>query len=469
MTEETYDFKIEDWEIASTKKTLSYSFGFILSLYLLQAYSMFIFYFYEVEVGLSIGLVSLAIILFTIWTIVSSPLLGYLTDRSFKWSKKWGFRAPWIILSAIPALIFFLLLFMPPDIDAKSNPWAIFWYLLIVSCLFGTFFSIFRQNFYGSFANQFREDFERRRASALAFIFPGIIIFLLSILPLFIIVYGNRNSFTTAAIISVIIMAICLVFLIPGVHESEDAKMRFLKGYEDKEQISLFKMINIAFKQRSFTIILISSTLITIAIALNAASMIYFYKDVLGLPLYLSIFPAIVMFVAIFVSLPFWVSFSRKHGIVTTYILGLFLSGLAYIPYLWITTLEEAIIFAIFRGVASSCFTFSFLPLMSDCYDEVTLACERHQEATLIGIRTIFLRSSIIFQALVIAWIHIITGYNPDPGAIQNSLAIWGIRVHRALIPMILCFLAGFIMLIGYNLKGEKKETMKARLRDLGL
>ncbi|GAG68384.1 unnamed protein product, partial [marine sediment metagenome] len=51
------------------------------------------------------------------------------------------------------------------------------------------------QNLQGGFPNQFRGDYERRRASALAFIFPGIILFFMSILPLFIIEYGNKTSF----------------------------------------------------------------------------------------------------------------------------------------------------------------------------------------------------------------------------------------------------------------------------------
>ena len=109
------------------------------------------------------------------------------------------------------------------------------------------------------------------------------------------------------------------------------------------------------------------------------------------------------------------------------------------------------------------------LPILSDCYDEVTLSCGKHQEATLLGIRTIFMRSSIIITALIIALVHIYTGYNQDPNAIQTPLAIWGIRLHRGLIPMIFAFAAGAIMFIWYDLKGEKQRTLKINLRDRGL
>jgi GPH family glycoside/pentoside/hexuronide:cation symporter len=460
---------LRDWKIASTGKMVSYSFGFILSLYLLIAYNSLIFYFYEVEVGLEVELVSLAIILCTIWIIISSPILGYITDRPFKFSKKWGFRKPWIITSAIPALIFYFLLYTPPNIDAKSNQWLIFCYLLITSSLFGTFIMIFREHHEGGFPNQFREDFERRRASAIAFIFPGLILFFLSILPLLIIKYGDKSTFALTALISIIIMAICLIFLIPGIYESEEAKNRNFQGYEDSKRLSFLKMLKISLKQKNFRISLIATTLVNIAAALSSASGIYFFKDVLKLPLYLSVFPTIVYFIVLMITVPYWVSFARKHGNANTFILGIFLSGIAYLPFLWITTLEEAIFYSILQGLAYSCYTVMSLPITADCYDEVTLVCEKHQEATLLGIRTISMRSAIIFQALIIGAIHVVTGYNQDPNAIQTPLAVWGVRIHRALIPMVLCFIAFFVMLFWYDLKDNKLNELKASLRLKGL
>jgi len=469
MSTDDYVFDPKDWKIASNKKMMSYSFGFILTLYLFLAYNSFIFYFYEVEVGLKVELVSLAIIIFTIWTIAISPLLGFLTERPFKWSKKWGFRAPWIIIAAIPALIFYLLIFIPPNIDAKSNPWTLFWYLVITSCIYGTFLIMYNQNLQGGFPNQFRGDYERRRANALAFIFPGIILFFMSILPLFIIVYGDKTSFFLTALISIIILAFCLIILIPGISESEEVKARYLQGYENMEQTSFFKTIKVVFKQKNFTITIITFTLTNISTALVSASGIYFFKDVLGLPLYFSVIPSIIFFVTLMVFVPFWSSFARKHGNAKTYVVGLFLLGVAHIPYLWITTYWEVIIFAILRGIASSCAIFIVLLIASDCYDEVTLACGRHLEATLHGIRNVFVRSSLLFAVLIVGWIHIVTGYNQDPNALQTPLAIWGIRIHRALIPMILCFTACIIAIIFYDLKGEKKTMLKAKLHEMGL
>jgi Na+/melibiose symporter-like transporter len=149
--------------------------------------------------------------------------------------------------------------------------------------------------------------------------------------------------------------------------------------------------------------------------------------------------------------------------------LGLFLTGLSLIPFLWITSLEEAIIFSILRGFADSASYIVLLMILSDVYDEVTLATGKHQEATLQGIHNFFTRTAVILQAVIIATIHIVTGYNPNPHAVQTANALWGIRIHMALIPAICHLLAGIIILFLYDLKGEKQMILKNKLREKGL
>ena len=144
------------------------------------------------------------------------------------------------------------------------------------------------------------------------------------------------------------------------------------------------------------------------------------------------------------------------------------MSALSIMPLLWITTIEEYTIVSIFRGVATSGYLFMFQPIAADCYDEITLKCERHLEATLHGLRNIIFRGSAIFIAVILALVHIATNYDPNPKAVQSPLAVWGIRVHTAVIPIIFYVLA-FIVILFYDLTGEKKVAIKQMLREKGL
>lgn len=109
------------------------------------------------------------------------------------------------------------------------------------------------------------------------------------------------------------------------------------------------------------------------------------------------------------------------------------------------------------------------MPVASDNFDDVATVIGRRQDAALQGIRNFFFRIAIVVQGVVLTTIHIITAYNPSPGAVQTPLAIWGIRVHAGLIPAILMLVMSFIMWKWYDLEGEKKDEMVRKMREMGL
>ena len=460
------DIKGEQIE-APAKKMVFYSFGNIVSTFFITAYSTLIFYFYEVEVGLPVLLVSLALILFAIFNMISVPLLGYLTDRPTKWTKKYGFRTPWIIISAFPALIFYLFLFTPPNVDVKTNPWPIFWYMVLFSCLYNAFYSIYRMHYYGGFANIFRGESERKKANMINWLVASPFTILLTVLPYIFIVYGDRSTFVLTALISISIMLVCNILTIPGVTESDEIKNRYIQGF-GVDKGSYRELLGITFRSKNFMVSLCSFAGWIIALGISTASTIYFFKDVLQVPLQQAIIPSLVMYLAMMISMPILSRFSRNHDYTTIYLIGIILSLITYIPLLWITTIEELIVVFIIRGIATSCCVLMMMPMVSDVYDEITLACGRHQEATLQSFRTIIYRSSPLFEALVIGLIHIATNYDPSPNAVQSPLAVWGVRVHTALIPILLLIMS-IIMILFYDLKGDKKTTLKENLRKRGL
>jgi len=456
-------------EAASTKKMAFYAFGWVITAHLIVAFDSYIFYYYEVEVGLPVLLVSIAVVIFTLWTIIISPILGYLTDRPFKWSKKYGFRAPWIVVSAIPALLLYILVYIPPNIDVKSNPWPIFWYFVIISCIFEALFAVYRQHYSAIYPMLFRQDIDRKKSAVMTFLISNPIILLLSLFPIYIIVYGDRSTFIFTSLITAGIMAVCLALTIPGITESDEIKQRFLQGYRvNEEKIPFLKICGICIRNKNFMVSLISFALCYIALMLYVASYIYFFKDVLELPLTYALLPVLGSFIAMAISMPLWNRLSRKHDHSRIYMIGIILSAILHLPFLWITTIEEYTILSILRGVATSCFFFMLQPISADVYDEITLKCERHLEATLHGLRNIIFRSSAIFIAIILGGVHIATMYNPNPDAKQPPMAVWGIRVHTGLIPAIF-FIAAFVMMLFYDLKGEKSLVTKKMLHEKGL
>ena len=457
-----------EWEIASTNKMISYGFGYLIINYLLTAYASIVFYFYEVEIGMPVALVGLAFIIFAIWNMVNDPLLGYLTDKPLKWTRKWGLRAPWIVISSFPILICYYLIFIPPSVN-QENILIIFIYMVFITCLFDTFFSIYNDHIYGGFTNQFRSEYERRKGFAIILIVAGFGSMFMSLIPPLFIKYGDKSSFVLAALIVVISLAICNIFLFLGIKESEELKETFIRGYETSEEKSFFKTMKIALKRKNYIVILVAYTMVVTTQTLANASQIYFVKDVLRVPYSYVVFIALAGFMGFLISIPFWTNFAKKHGFKKTLVLCTFLAAISYLPTLWMTTVEERIFFTFLGGIPYAGYTVVIMPMAADTMDDVALMLGRRAEGTLAGIRMFFFRVAFLVQGVVIMAIHISTAYNPDPHAIQTSLAIWGIRIHAGLIPAILMFAISLIVYKWYDLTGERKESMLKELKAKGL
>lgn len=469
MSEEN-EIDLSEWELVSTKKMLSYSLGFVIS-GSFGTSSAILFYYFEVEIGLPVALLGLAFIIFAIWNMVNDPLAGYLTDRPFKWTRKWGMRFPWLLLGIIPATIFSFLIWMSPDAD-PSNPWPVFWWFIIMTCIFDTFYSIYTTHLNAGYTNHFRSDAERRRSSAINNIMGAFLGLFWGFIGPLVIVYGKKETFILSALISFFIRFVLLIFLIPGIRESDELKDRFLRGFEnnDKKEIeSYWKTIKKAFKRKNFTSTFLVYLMLSLAVTLYSASGIYFMKDVLRLPLYFSIYTALGGFLGFMLFIPFWVNRMNKYGAHNVMKASLIILTIAVTPILWITTIEEAIFFSFMGGIAIGAFTLSLGPVSADVYDECTITDGKHQEAMYEGIRTFFFRFALIFQAVIFTVMHLLTAYNPDPHAMQTPLAVLGIRIHMGLIPALLNLTAFFILVKWYDLEGEKKLAVKKKLRELGL
>ena len=125
----------------SKKGMISYGFGKFPSEFLNMAFGAYVFYFYEAEIGLESWMAALGYIVFALWNAVNDPFIGYLTDRPFKFTKKWGRRFPWVIIGGVPWILSYILIFTPPITDPQEGAWIIFAWLIITTCLYDTFLS----------------------------------------------------------------------------------------------------------------------------------------------------------------------------------------------------------------------------------------------------------------------------------------------------------------------------------------
>ena len=463
-----------EWEDEKVpiKKRTSYSMIWFFDYIVIAGTAVLLFHYYEVELGLSTALVGLALIIFALWNMVNDPLIGFLTDKPMRWTNKWGLRMPWIIIGGVMTTLFYVLLFTVPDVDPKNDPWPLFWYIVIITCLYDTFYSILTAHAYGGFTNIFRTKDDRRKGGTIGQ-FMGTIsrLVMMVILVPFIIVTGDPGSYVRCAIITAIVIGISLVLFIPGIHESEAVKARYMKVYEYLEEGKLpyFKFLKIVFKQKNFRIQVFAFLMFTIAYMLNYANAIYFFEEVLPGGLIVMAYANLAYTVGFLISIWFWSRYvADRLGHLNTYALGLALLGVAFLASMWMTTVFEAILWYLIAGVGMTAFSAVWMSIEADVNDEITNACGVHQEASLTGIRNFFFRFAWFIVGTLMAITHILTGYVPG-AAVQNESAKFGIRLLVGGIPGVTCILGALLLVVYYDLKGDKREQLMKSLREKGL
>ena len=464
--------KSDELNDVSTIKMISFSTGYFLNIFLMVAFNSYVWTLYEGELGLlsilSLWPIYMAIanLIYTILSMFTNPLLGYLTDKPLKWTKKRGFHTPWIVIGAIPTIIFFFLLFTPPKVAGVESAIPILVYYIIVVFLFDTFYSLLQTHSFGAFGAHFRGDKARRKAGLSTQIFTFIANFLVIALWSQIVVTENPISFTIAAAISVIILLISLVIFYPGSKESEEIKERFIVGYQNAEKVPFFKTMKIAIKQKNFMLVLCTYILFMIAMGLQSMNSFYFVDDVLQAPQGIRTIQSTIMLGSSLLTMPIWLRVAKKIGHSATFTLGLITFGFTVLFNLFITNVFQFYVLAIFRGTTIAMFLIMLSPIFADCYDEIAVKTKKHQQATLLGVRNSFVKISITIQSLIIAFIHIITAYDPiNP----SSNALFGLRLIQGFFPFLFCIIGALIFYKWFDLKGRKKQIVMQKLKEMGL
>jgi len=468
---------LSEWKIASTKKMAGYGFGYIIINYLLLYGLANMDYFFRVVIGVSAELILTMMIIFAIWNMINDPLLGFLTDKPLKWTKKRGLRAPWIVVMTAPMLIFFILIWtVPTGVDDSVK----FIYMVVIVCLFDLFFSIYNDHLYGGYTNQFPSKFERRKSFMLMTVMLFIALIFMSVLQSTII--GIDEDAQSSYIMNAIIMVVILVvFSIPtfkfGIGESEEMKSMFIEKHESAEKASFIEVTKTALKTKNFRVSLIGYTIQVTAMTIWNAAQIYFFVDVYGVSIDAQRIPLLLSIIAAIASIPFWSNFTRKGNFKRTYWVAFLMHGLTFLPFLVMLALPfESPMFVtlhtVFLFIGNIFYAGEvtmLMPVASDTYDEVALKLGKRADATFVGLRNFFFRMAFLIQALVFFIVFAMVNYNPDPLVTQTATAKAGIIIMGALIPCILFVVMSQIFRKYYTLEGKEKDDMIKGLKEAGL
>ena len=461
-------------DIKHSKKSMaSYGCAKALNEFFNMAFMAFGFFFYETEIGLNVWYVGLGFIVFAIWNAINDPLVGYLTDRPFKFTRKWGRRFPWIMFGGTCWILSYILIFIPPNVNPQSGAWIIFLWLISATCIYDLFASIFFVNFAALFPDKFRSVEERRKVNAIATPIGILGIVTGGIVPPLFITFGDVNSYIIQAGMMIIIALVILALSIPGCRDEKVIVERYLTTFETRkvEEESFFKSLKIAMKQKSFVYFIFVYLGYQTTTTLMQTSVSYVIRFILKLPATAMIFIMLALLVGAVISIPLWIKFANKTNDNRKVIMTAgSLMVIATIPLIFLNNYIAIIIAMFIWGLCFGGYWVMLAPVLADVIDESVVRTGKREEGVYNGFQQFFGRLSFLFSALSIAIVHTITGFKEGAGPeAQPPLAIIGIHIHFGLIPLLFMLVSVILLWKGYDLVPEKVKAHQERIKEMGL
>ncbi|MCL2127798.1 MAG: MFS transporter [Treponema sp.] len=106
-------------------------------------------------VGMAAALAGIAVMIGKVWDAVTDPMMGFISDRTLT---RWGRRRPYLLLGALPIMLFFWLFFSAPPV---AGPAPLFVWTAIVLMLLNTASTIINVP-YSSLTPELTSDYHER-------------------------------------------------------------------------------------------------------------------------------------------------------------------------------------------------------------------------------------------------------------------------------------------------------------------
>jgi GPH family glycoside/pentoside/hexuronide:cation symporter len=429
-------------------------------------------FFYQVQLGLNIGMIILASVFYTIWDMINDPLIGYFSDRTNRFTRRWGKRFPWLIIGNLAILLAVVLLFSAPEATIASGLLTFLWFLLVLSLYDGLYSTIF-VNYKALLPNKFKTKDQRLKASSISqfFLLLGPVIGLIIAPQL---LTDETSSYQTMALVLAIIMLFSFILSIPGLREEESLKESYFREEIDKKPFKSEFMGNLrqSFREKSFNVFALYVFAITLTSSMLALSIPYYIEFVLQREKeFASTLNGPFVITSLFF-IPIYFFVIKKLGHAKSFKYGLLLTPIPFIIMFLsfgFLTIEQNLLIVMlgagFYGIVGSIAIISSVPVQADFFDESAVKYQKRQEGMYSGNWNFFARLITVIQFAIIGSAQYLTGFD-EKSATQTGLAQWGIMIHFTLVPAIVLFVASLLVLKYWYLNPERMKEIRTKLAE---
>jgi len=413
-------------------------------------------FFYIVEMKLSPEIYALALFIWAIWNAINDPLAGWYMDRQ---TTRWGRRLPWMILFWLPLVISFSLIWSPP-ITWVGNNLKLFLWLLVILIIFDTSYTVVILAWAALFPEIFTDQKDRNIVAGLRQIFSLGALILSLVIPPFFITDGDILSYKYFGWLLGLISFINLGIAFVGCKEPK---------YHDTVIVnknSLLDSLREILSNTSFLAFLLGNLVTYFAYGQVLAMLPFYRKFILGVDQQFEMLAYTSALAITLLSLIFWVWFTSKNEPRFTYLFSAACFGLGLIPMWFVTTGFQAIMIMALVGFGLTGQLIVVDLLLADVVDQDYVNTGTRREGIFFGFNGFFIRLSILLQAISLAVITRLTGFD-EYKEVQTRLAKTGIKIQFILLPF-LGFAFGFWVIYRYyNLHGRTLKEQRKKVEEM--
>jgi glycoside/pentoside/hexuronide:cation symporter, GPH family len=426
---------------------------------------------------LSPGLAGATQLVVRVWDACIDPVIGMTSDRGnlfgAKIKARWGRRYPWMLISAIPMGVFFIMQWLIPF--PPSNQMGLFIFYTVVSLCLGTFFTMYSLP-YTSLTAELTQDYnERTSLSSYRFTFSlsSSILALLIARAVFQLVKDPAQQYLTIGIICGIIAVIPIFYCVWGTEKRAQLMIARLQTPEIEEapQMPIMEQLRSAFANRPFLYVVGIYLCSWFSLQLTAAIIPYFAVSWMGLQQSDSATIMVGVQGSALVMLPVWNLVSQKVGKKAVYFMG---TGFWIISQAGLFLLQPGqtaalYLLAVMAGLGVSTAYLVPWAMLPDVIDLDELQTGQRREGLFYSFM-VFLQKICLGIALALIlqsleW----TGYIPPNAAIaapiQPPAALLAIRLAIGPIPTI-SLIGGLILAYLYPITREMHQQILIQLAD---
>ena len=417
-------------------------------------------------------------IIFIIYSIVDSfndPLIGYLADRSTKFTMKYGKRFPWIIIGRLIQPIFLILCFIPISSGSDAIITSIIW-ITVMMCIFESVGTIAEVNQAALVPDLFRSRSERTKS----FLASQIVNFIyqVGIVALFIpIILGglggkdSQNAYIGTVIIIAILSYIMLVPFCHGAYENKEMRAFRVQLDQRKKKTSSFKETVVRIlKDKNWMACVISTTTYAIAGRCFLAGIEFFMYDGLGLEVNSieALLPAMILLIFTYIGNLLFFPIVKKYGARNVGIACLALYSFAFL-LLFLLPISLLNYLCIFAGLSYGGGLTAAMYIGTEAIDNAVIKSGKREEASYAAVIRVFTAYSYGIQAVLFAIVSSFTGYISGDPSTYTDAAYIGLLMQISLIPCILLVIGLIAFTLMYDITKEDALRNSEKLKEMGL